>query len=79
MTIDEVPLDRPNIGTGFSVICGFCRLRLSEFILKFSAEIFAPYGRFLPESVFSEFLVSPDNFAVPSANGNTSFAWILRG
>ena len=31
MTIDEVTWDRPKIGTGFSVICGFCRLRLSSF------------------------------------------------
>ena len=28
MTTDEVTLDRPKVGMGFSVICGFCRLRL---------------------------------------------------
>ena len=44
MTIDEVTLDRPEVGTGFSVICGFCRLGLSRFALKFSTEIFAPYS-----------------------------------
>ena len=27
-TTDEVTLDRPEVGTGFGVICGFCRLRL---------------------------------------------------
>ena len=36
MTIDEVPLNRPKVGTGFSGICWFCRLRLSRFTLKFS-------------------------------------------
>ena len=43
MTLDEVTLDRPEVRTGFSVIRRFCRLRLSRFIMKFSAEIFAPY------------------------------------
>ena len=33
MTTDEVTLDRPEIGVGFTVICGFCRLRLSRFIM----------------------------------------------
>ena len=48
MTIDEVTLDRPKIGIGFNVIRGFCQLRLSWFTMKFSAEIFAPYGWFPP-------------------------------
>ena len=47
MTIDEVTLDRPKIGTDFSVICGFCRLRHSRFAMKFSAEIFAPASEWI--------------------------------
>ena len=58
MTIDEVTLDRPKVGKGFSVICWFCWLRLTRFAMKFSAEIFAPYGRFPPWSGYSEFVVS---------------------
>ena len=58
MTIDEVTLNRPEVGTGFSVICWFCRLSVSQFTLKFSTEIFAPYGLFPPWSVFSEIIVS---------------------
>ena len=57
MTIDEVTFSRPKIGTDSSVICGFCRLRLSRFIMKFSAEILAPYGRFPPKSGFSEIAI----------------------
>ena len=34
MTMDEVTLNRPEVGTGFSVICGFCRLRLSLRVLS---------------------------------------------
>ena len=37
MTIDEVTLDRPEVGTGFSVIGYVCRLRLSRFTLTFSS------------------------------------------
>ena len=55
---DEVTLDRPQIGMGFSVICGFCRLRLSQFIMNLSAGTFTPDGRFQPSSGFSEFVVS---------------------
>ena len=44
MTLHDVTLDRPEIGTGPIVIFGFCRLRLSRFAMKFSAEIFVPYG-----------------------------------
>ena len=58
MTMDEVTLNRPEVGTGFSVIRWFCRLRLSRFALKFSAEIFAPYGLFPPQSGFSDIVVS---------------------
>ena len=43
MTTGEAKLDRPKIGTGFSVICGFCRSRLSRFTMKFSTGTFAPY------------------------------------
>ena len=59
MTIDEVALDRPEVGTGFSVIGCVCRLRLSRFSLKFLSEFFTPYGRFPPWSGFSEFVVFP--------------------
>ena len=48
MTIDEVTLDRTEVGTGFIVIFWFCRLRLSRFALKCSTEIFAPCGLFPP-------------------------------
>ena len=54
LTIDEVTLDRPEVGTDFSVIFWFCRLRLSRFALKFSTEIFAPYR----SSRLGEFVVS---------------------
>ena len=33
MTIDEVTFDRPEVGTGFSVICWSCQLRVSRFAL----------------------------------------------
>ena len=62
MTIDEVTLDRPEVGTGFSVTCGFCRLRLSRITMKFFAEIFAPCGWFPPQNGFSEFAVSSLQF-----------------
>ena len=58
MTIDEVTMDRREVGTGFSVICWFCRLRLSRFALKFSTEIFTPHGVLPPWSGFSKFVVS---------------------
>ena len=53
MTTGEVTLDRPKVGTGFSVICQFCWLRFSRFTLKFSTGIFAPYGLFAPLCGFS--------------------------
>ena len=62
MTIDEVTFDRPEVGTGFSVICWFCRLRLSRFTLKFSAEIFSLLTVDSRLRVFSEFVVSPWQF-----------------
>ena len=46
----------------FSVTCGFCRLRLSRFTMKFSAKTFAPYGCFPPQSGFSEFGISSWQF-----------------
>ena len=58
MTKEAVTLDRPKVGTGFSVICGFCQLRLLRFALNFSSEIFTPHSRFPPWSGFSEFVVS---------------------
>ena len=36
MTTDEVTLNPPEVGTGFSVIFWFCRLRISQFAFKFS-------------------------------------------
>ena len=42
----EVTLNRPEVGTGFSVIFRFCRLRPSLFALKFSSDIFSPYRLF---------------------------------
>ena len=48
MTMDEVALDRPEVGMGFGVICRFCRLRLYRFIVNFSTEIFTPYRLFPP-------------------------------
>ena len=58
MTMNEVTLDRPEVGTGFSVICGFCRLGPYRVAVKFFSEIFSPYGSFPPLSGFSEFVVS---------------------
>ena len=55
MTIVEVTLDRPKVGTGFSVIFRFCRLRLFWFAWNFSAEIFTPY-RLFPFGIRSLFL-----------------------
>ena len=72
MTIDEVTLDRPKVGTGFCVICGFCRLRLSRFTLMFSAEFFAPHGWFPSWSGFSEFVVSPRQFCCTTCNWEMS-------
>ena len=57
VTMVEVTLDGPEFGTGFTVICWSCRLRLSWFALNFSTEIFTPYSRILPQSGFSEFVV----------------------
>ena len=58
MTIDEVTLDRPKVGTDFSVICLFLPVEtLSRFALKFSTEIFTPHSRFLSQSGFSKFVV----------------------
>ena len=48
MTIDEVTLNRPKVGTGFTIICWLCRLRLSRFALNFSTEMFTPYRLFQP-------------------------------
>ena len=70
MTIDEVTVDRPKVGTGFSVTCGFCRLRLSRFTMKFSAEIFALAVGCRLRVVSRNSLSLPDNFAVPSAAAN---------
>ena len=62
MTMDEVTLDRPEVGTGLSVICCFWRWRLSRFALKFSSENFAPFGLFPSWSGFSEVVVSSWQF-----------------
>ena len=48
MTTDEVTLNRPEIGTGISVICWFCRLRLAQLTLKFFSEILTRYKVILP-------------------------------
>ena len=72
MTINEVTMDRPQIGTGFSVICWFSRSRLSRFTMKFSTEIFVPYGWFPPQSAFSEFVVSSWQLCC------TFFRWVVE-
>ena len=61
-TIDEVTLNRPEVGTGFSVICWFCRWTSFRVVLKFSTEIFAPYRLFPPQTGFSECAVSSSQF-----------------
>ena len=58
MTIDEVTLDRPEVGTGFSVICCFCRLRLEVFHWKLRSFRFVA----VLEWVLSEFVVSSWQF-----------------
>ena len=90
MARDEVTLNRPEVGTGFRVIFEFCRVRLFKFALKLSSEMFTPCGGF-PDLEWSSrnSWSLPDNFAVPSANGNlnsfpfrlikVSFALIRRG
>ena len=87
--LDEDTLDRTEVGTGFSVICWFCRLRPFRFALKFSNEIFTPYRFSRLRSGFSEFVVSPWQFCCticywdlkyyPNCGVNTSFALVLRG
>ena len=78
MTIDEVTLDPPEVSTHFNIICWFCRLRLSRFTLKFSAEMFAPYGTV---RAFEWVLVTRSLFltifAVPSATGNMNSSSFL--
>ena len=54
VTIDEVTLDRPEVGTGFSVICCFCKLRLSRFAFT---ENFALFGLLPSGGGFSEFVL----------------------
>ena len=76
-TIDEVTLDRPEVGTGFSVICWFCRLRLSRFALNFSTEIFTPYKLFHPQRGYSEFAVSSWQFCCAICNLEYEFIIFL--
>ena len=45
-------LSRISLMLGFSVICWFCRLRLSRFVLNLSIEIFPPHGWISPLSRF---------------------------
>ena len=81
MTIDEVTLDRPEVGTGFSVICSL------PIRLDFSTDLHS--SRSVPRVGSRNSWSLPDNFSVPSAIGNmnsrsfclinTSFALILRG
>ena len=51
MTTDEVTLNRLEVGTGFSVIFCFCRLRPLRVSLKFFPEIFTPNRLFPPRSL----------------------------
>ena len=76
-TIDDVTLNRPELDTGFSVICCICRLRLSWFALKFSTDIFAPYGLLPPWSGFSEFVVSSWQFCCTICNPEYEFISFL--
>ena len=48
MTTNEVTLNRPTVFLGFTVVSWFCRLRPFRFALKFSTEVFTPYGSFPP-------------------------------
>ena len=77
MTIDEVTLDRLEVGTGFSVTGWYCRLRLSPFTLKFSPEIFTPHDRFPPWTGFSEFVVSSWQFVCAICNLENEFIIFL--
>ena len=70
MTTIAMTLDRPKVGTEFSVICWFCQLRLSRFTMKLSAEIFAPYGWFRIWSKFPEFVVTSRQFCGASASNS---------
>ena len=59
------------VGTGFGVICWFCRLRLSRFAFNFSTEIFTS-SRSVPasECVLGIRSLFRDNFPVASASWN---------
>ena len=59
---------RPEVSSGFSVI--FCRWRVFRFALTSSTEVFTPCSLLPPQRGFSEFVVSPWHFGVPSAFGN---------
>ena len=72
-----VTFNQPQVGTGFKVICGFCRLRLSWFTMKFSAETFAPYGWFPPWSGYSEFEVSSRQFCCSICDWENEFTIFL--
>ena len=62
------------------IIFCFFRLKLFPIAMRFSAEILSPYGGFLSQSGFLDFVVIPDKFAEPCATRNTknpSF-WVIR-
>ena len=65
------------IGTGFSVICWFCRFRLSPFALNFSTDIFTPYKLFPLYSGYSEFVVSPWPLCCTICDGEYEFIIFL--
>ena len=71
MTIYEVNLNRP------VYLC--CRLRLSQFTLKFSTEIFMPCKLFLSESRFSEFMVSSQHFRCTICNWDNELVSLFVG
>ena len=62
MTMNEVSLNRPKALVDFVISC-FFRLNLFPVASRFSASF---------RGGFFEFVVSPDNFAEPSATGNTN-------
>ena len=77
MAMDEVSLDRPEVGTGFSVICGFCRLRPLRFALNFSTEIFTACRLFPPWSGYSEFVLSSWQFCCSICDWENEFIIFL--
>ena len=70
MTTNDVFFNHSEVVAGFDVIFCFCCFRSFRASLKSFVKIFTPYGFILPQSWFSNFMISSKQFCVPSATGN---------